>query len=71
MHVPAPTVCLLLQMASADMEKQVRQKLGIPLGKEVEWQWFMSAFSPRVRMLVWQGDTGIGLLGQGSTARVL
>ena len=69
LHGPAYTVCLL-QLASAEMEKKLRKKKHIPLDKEVEWRWFSPAYSPRVRMLEWKGDSDIGLLGRGSTARV-
>lgn len=69
-HGSAYTVYLLLQLASAEMEKKLRKKKHIPLDMEVEWQWFSPVYSSRVRMLEWKGDRDVGLLGQGSTARV-
>lgn len=56
---------LLLQLASYEMEQQVRSPLGIPPDQEVTWEWKQSGFSPWVRLLAEVGGIDIGLLGKG------
>ncbi len=61
---------LLLQLASSEMEQQVRSTLGIPPDQEVTWVWKQSAYSPWVRLLADVDGIDIGLLGKGMNGQV-
>ena len=56
---------LLLQLASSEMEQQVRGTLGVAPDHEVTWEWKQSGYSPWVRLLAEVKGTDIGLLGKG------
>ncbi len=56
---------MLLQLASFEMEQQVRSTLGVAPDQEVTWKWKQSGYSPWVRLLAEVGGIDIGLLGKG------
>ena len=69
LHV-ASIAYLLLQLASSEMEQQVRSTLGTSPDQEVTWAWKPSGYSPWVRLLAEVKGIDIGLLGKGVNGQV-
>lgn len=64
------TAVLLLQLASSEMEQEVRSMFGVAPDQEVTWEWEQSGYSPRMRLLAAVDGVDIGLLGQGMNGQV-
>ena len=61
---------LLLQLASSEMEQQVRSMFGVAPDQEVTWEWKQSGYTPWMRLLAPVDGVDIGLLGQGMNGQV-